>query len=120
MLLSHPKGYAQTAGRFVYYMGPLTVMAASFAATTCIANSIRGKDDRLNYVIGAASSGAIYGAWKNSLSAGLNAVVVLGIAAYFKKKSVEEGWAFFPQVTKKKDMLNATEYDFSGLKQKYN
>ena len=115
-MISHPKGYAQTAARFVYYMGPLTAMAAAFAATTCIATSLRGKDDRLNYVIGSTSSAAIYGAWKNSLSSGLNAALILGIAAYLKKKSVEEGWAFFPKVNKQKNMFSALEYDFSAFK----
>lgn len=118
LLLSHPKGYVQTAGRFVYYMGPLTAMAAAFAATTCIATSLRGKDDRLNYVIGAVSSAAIYGAWKNNISSGLNAAVFLGIAAYLKKSSVDEGWAFLPKVARERDTLNALQYDYSALKGK--
>ncbi len=91
-------------------------MAAAFAATTCIATSVRGKDDRLNYVIGAASSAAIYGAWRNSLSSGLNAAFFFGIAAFFKKSSVEEGWEFFPKVTKQKKVFSALEYDYSSFK----
>lgn len=118
LLISHPKGYVQTAGRFVYYMGPMTAMAAAFAATTCIATSVRGKDDRLNYVIGAASSAAIYGAWKNSISSGLNAGVLLGVIAFLKKTSVDEGWSFFPQITRERNTFNALQYDFSGLKGK--
>lgn len=118
LLISHPKGYVQTAGRFVYYMGPMTAMAAAFAATTCIATSIRGKDDRLNYVIGAASSAAVYGAWKNSISSGLNAAVLFGIAAFLKKTSVDEGWAIFPQITQQRNTFNALQYDFSALKGK--
>ena len=43
LLYSHPKGYAQTAGRFLFYTGPLAAMAAGFAATTCVAVSVRGK-----------------------------------------------------------------------------
>ncbi|KAI9563034.1 hypothetical protein GHT06_010491 [Daphnia sinensis] len=119
LLISHPKGYVQTAGRFVHYMGPLTAMAAAFAATTCIATSLRGKDDRLNYVIGAASSAAIFGTWKNSLSGGLHAFLLFGVVAYMKKKSVEEGWEFFPTVKKQKNFLNSLEYDFSSLKDKF-
>lgn len=101
-------------------MGPLTAMAAAFAATTCIATSVRGKDDRLNYVIGAASSAAVYGAWRNSLGSGLNAAVLLGIAGYLKKKSIEEGWLFFPKPPRDSTMINPLKYDFSALKDKPN
>lgn len=119
LLLSHPKGYLQTAGRFAYIMGPMTAMAAAFAATTCIATSVRKTDDRLNYVLGAASSAAIYGAWRNSLASGVNCFVYLGIAAYLKKKSVEEGWSFFPENLKDQTVVDRKKYDFSTLKGKF-
>lgn len=117
LLISHTKGYLQTAGRFAYYMGPMTAMAASFAATTCIATSLRGTDDKLNYVIGAASSGAIFGAWRNSVGAGINAAVILSVAGYLKKKSVDEGWDLFPVI--KPEPSPFRKFDFSGLKGKY-
>merc|ERR1712189_67380 len=66
LLVSHPKGYAQTAGRFLYYPVPFSAMASTFAATSCVANSIRGKDDHLNYIIGGLSSGSIYESGKKA------------------------------------------------------
>ena len=85
LLLSHPKGYVQTAGRFAHYMLPMAGMAATFAGAVCIATSVRGKDDRLNYVLGALSSAGIYGAARRSANAGLSAALFLGTAAYIKK-----------------------------------
>lgn len=117
-MISQPKGYVKTAARMLYIVGPITAMAAAFAATTCIATSVRGKDDRLNYVLGAASSAAIYGACKNSLSHGLHGFLALAVAAFMKKKSVEEGWEFFPQFPTQKGIFNSLEYDYSGLKGK--
>ena len=101
-MISQPQGYVPTAARIAYFVAPITAMAAAFAATTCIATSVRGKDDRLNYVLGAASSAAIYGSWKNSLSTGLHAFIIFGVAAFMKKKSIEEGWVFFPKFKPKR------------------
>lgn len=117
--MSHPKGYLQTAGRFAYFMVPMTAMAATFAGTVCIATSLRGKDDRLNYVYGALSSAGIYGAARRSAQAGLSAAVFLGIAAYCKKWSDE--YAKKPQSERpvKVKLFDSRQFDFSSLKGKY-
>lgn len=120
LLLSHPKGYLQTAGRFVHYMGPMTAMAAAFAGTVCIATSVRGKDDRLNYVLGALSSASIYGAARKSVNAGLGAAVTLGVIAYIKKWNNELGRKVsnLQPVTKVR-LFDTRTHDYSGLKGKY-
>lgn len=120
MAFSKPTGYVQTAGRFIYFTAPITMMAASFAATACMANSIRGKDDPINYAIGGAVSGSIFGTWMKSVRGGGFATVLLATAAYWKKKSIEEGWKFIkvPAVTRPEPLVNTQIYDFSQLKGK--
>ena len=91
-------------------------MAATFAATACIANSIRGKDDYKNYVCGAVASASVYGAWQKNLASGIRASIWLSIAAYFKKMSVEEGWVFFPEVKRETPFLLTRHIDYSKVK----
>jgi hypothetical protein len=95
LFLSKPSGYLATAGRMLYFIGPVAAMGASFAATTAIACTLRGKDDRTNYVLGGISSAAILGAWNQCSRKFVQGVVIFGLAGYFKKKSIEEGWTFF-------------------------
>lgn len=117
LLVSHPKGYAQTAGRFLYYTVPFSAMAATFAATSCVANSIRGKDDHLNYIIGGLSSGSIYGVWQKSLHSGVKAGIILSLAACLKKWSVEEGFSLLGEPVREKRIFNSANYDYSSLKE---
>ena len=119
LFISHPKGYLKTAGRFVYYTVPLSAMAAAFAATSCVANTVRGKDDPLNYVIGGLSSAAIMGAWKQCVTTGIRAGIVFSLAGYLKKKSIQEGWSFIEEPVRQKRMFDTRKYDFSMLKGKY-
>jgi len=94
-------------------------MAATFAATACIANSIRGKDDYKNYIAGALGSASVYGAWQKNLGSGIRAAVILSIAAYWKKISVEEGWSLFPAPVQEKVLMDLRHIDYSSLKGKY-
>ena len=120
LLYSHPKGYLQTAGRFVRYMGPFTVMAATFAGTVCIATTVREKDDRLNYLLGGVAAGSIYGAARGSLHAGLGAAFGLGIIAFAKKWKIEAGMDKPIQVNPHKiSLFDTRAHDYSGLKGKY-
>lgn len=120
LLYSHPKGYLQTAGRFVRYMGPFTAMAATFAGTVCIATTVRGKDDRLNYVLGALSSASIYGAARKSVHAGLGAALGLTIIAYIKKWKIELGKDKPCRPNPHKiSLFDTRAHDYSGLRGKY-
>ena len=119
ILYSHTKGYLQTAGRLAFHIGPLMAMAASFSATSCVAQSLRKKDDGINYVIGAFSSGTIFGIWTKSTRAGIYSSVMLGAFAYLKKWSVEEGWELFPEPKNpERYLFDKVKYDYSALKDK--
>ena len=101
------------------YAGPFAAMAASFAATACIANSIRGKDDYKNYVAGALSSASIYGAWRKNLGSGIRAGILMSIVAYWQKWNIENGTCFFPYTRQEKVLMDLRHIDYSGLKGKY-
>lgn len=117
LLVSHPKGYAQTAGRFLYYTVPFSAMAATFVATSCAANSLRGKNDYWNYIIGGVSSGSIYGVWQKSLNSGIKAGIVLSLVACMKKWSVDEGFSILGEPVREKRLFNSAKYDYSALKE---
>ena len=46
IMYSHPKGFLQTASRFMYWMGPAVGMASAFTTGAYLANKLRGKDDK--------------------------------------------------------------------------
>lgn len=47
LMVSHPKGYLQTASRFMYWMGPAMGMASAFTTGTFLSTKLRGgKDDK--------------------------------------------------------------------------
>ncbi|XP_017868826.1 PREDICTED: NADH dehydrogenase [ubiquinone] 1 alpha subcomplex subunit 11 [Drosophila arizonae] len=96
LTLTKPQGYIPTLGRFAYNTGPLMGMATAFTVTTLAATNIRGKDDKLNYLIGGFAAGGVFGAWKHNHVAGLVTGLFLGIAGVIKKMSIEQGWEFFP------------------------
>lgn len=95
-LYSHTQGLYPTAARFAHFTFPFIGMAAAFTATTCIATSVRRKDDRLNYFLGACAAGGVFGAWRKSIFSGFTASLFLGFLAIVKKASLEEGWEIFP------------------------
>ncbi|KAF4520632.1 hypothetical protein B566_EDAN007499 [Ephemera danica] len=97
LMFSHPQGYFNTISRFAHFTVPFVGMAAAFAATTCMATSLRHKDDKLNYFLGGVASGAVFGAWRRSGYAGFLACTALGVAGAIKKMSIEEGWTFQSQ-----------------------
>jgi len=91
-------------------------MAATFVATSCAANSLRGKDDSTNYVIGALSSGSIYGVWQKNIGSGIKAGLLLSAIAYLKKWSLEEGFEIFPTPLPTTRKLFDPSLDYSKLK----
>lgn len=97
LMYSRPQGYFQTVARFAHFTVPFVGMAAAFTATTCLANTMRHKDDKLNYFMGGCASGAVFGAWRGSGFAGFLACLAFGGAAVIKKISLEEGWSFVPE-----------------------
>lgn len=116
LMYSHPQGIVNTAGRYLYITGPLIGMAAAFAATTNIAQNIRGKNDKLNYFLGGAVSGAIFGAWQKSVAIGVPAAVLLGFVAVTKKMSVDDGWKFFPEIKHSSQNAVSARHDWTFVK----
>ena len=96
-------------------------MGATFAASTCVVASLRGKSDRLNHLIGGASTGLVAGAWLRSSSAGIYTAIFMAAAAYLKKMSAEEGWTFLPEVKqshREMQFVDVNRHDWSTLKGK--
>ncbi|KAJ8716982.1 hypothetical protein PYW08_005381 [Mythimna loreyi] len=98
LMYSHPQGFANTAARVAWYVGPMVGIAAGFVVTTNAMQNIRGKNDKINYFLGGAVAGSILAAWQKAPVAAVPAAVVLGLAAIVKKTSVDEGWVFFPEM----------------------
>ncbi|EDS35811.1 mitochondrial NADH:ubiquinone oxidoreductase B14.7 subunit [Culex quinquefasciatus] len=114
LMISKPKGVIPTLGRYVYFTGPFIGIASAFTVGAYAANRLRGKDDTLNYVVGAFAAGGVYGAWKRNVVAGLVTGLFFSIAGAVKKNSIEKGWEFFPEPKKHGvGALNPARYDFT-------
>ncbi|XP_022837623.1 NADH dehydrogenase [ubiquinone] 1 alpha subcomplex subunit 11 [Spodoptera litura] len=116
LMYSHPKGFAATAGRFAWFLGPMVGMAAGFAVTANTVQNIRGKNDKLNYFLGGVVSGSIFTAWMRAGVIAVPAAVILGAAAVVKKTSIEEGWSFFPSVPHATQSARSVKYDWTMVK----
>lgn len=69
-LYTQPKGYMGVLGRILYWTWPAVGMSAAFVSTTYIATNLRKKDDSINYALGGAMAGSIFGTWKKSAGLG--------------------------------------------------
>lgn len=96
LMFSHPKGFVNTAARYMFYIGPLVGMATAFTVTTNVAQNIRNKNDSINYFLGGAAAGSIASAWCKSLTIALPAAFILGTVAFVKKSAVDNGWTLLP------------------------
>ena len=63
VMYSHPKGYIPTIARFMWWVGPSMAMASAFTTGTYLSTSLRGKDDKFNYVVGGCGAAGVAGAW---------------------------------------------------------
>ncbi|XP_071454704.1 NADH dehydrogenase [ubiquinone] 1 alpha subcomplex subunit 11 [Hetaerina americana] len=95
LLLSHPKGYFQTAARYVVITAPLVGMAATFTLSTCALTSIRKRDDHLNYFLGGCATGSVYGAVRKCGVTGFVSSLIFGVGAVVLKSFVVNDWPFF-------------------------
>lgn len=96
LMFSHPQGVLNTAGRFMWWCGPLVGMATAFTVTTNVSQNIRGKNDKINYFLGGVAAGAVFGAWQKTITAAVPLAVCLGLVAVVKKTGIDEGWEFMP------------------------
>ncbi|XP_060805538.1 NADH dehydrogenase [ubiquinone] 1 alpha subcomplex subunit 11 [Amyelois transitella] len=116
LMFSHPTGILNTLGRYAYIVGPMMGMATAFTVTANAAQNIRGKNDKINYFLGGVAAGSIFGAWQRSVTVGVPAAVVLGVAAVIKKTGVDEGWTFFPQITHATKTIQSVRHDWTLVK----
>ncbi|XP_059046809.1 NADH dehydrogenase [ubiquinone] 1 alpha subcomplex subunit 11 [Achroia grisella] len=116
LMFSHPKGVINTVGRYGFIIGPLVGMAAAFTVTANVAQNVRGKNDEINYFLGGAAAGSIFGAWQRSITLGVPAAILLGAAAVIKKTAVNEGWVFFPDVPHATKTIQSVRHDWSLVK----
>lgn len=116
LMYSHPKGFVNTAGRFMWYVGPLVGMAASFAVATNVAQNIRGKNDNINYFIGGAVAGSIFSAWQRSGVIAVPAMVILGCAGMIKKSAIDNDWTLFPAPKQATKTIQSVRHDWTMVK----
>ncbi|RZC37310.1 Tim17 domain containing protein [Asbolus verrucosus] len=95
ILYSHPKGYLQTLARYIHFSAPIFGATFAFVAGSNVAGSLRRKDDKLNWFIGGASSGAVVGVWRKSVMGGFVAAVALGLLAVGKKHCIQNDYDMF-------------------------
>lgn len=114
LLYSHPKGYLSTLGRYAYICFPLLGMSTAFVMLKNSAANVRGKDDKLNWVIGALAAGGIFGAWRKSVTAGFTACSTLSGIAMLKKHALQNNWTLLDYETKiQEGGIRSVRHDFT-------
>lgn len=116
LMFSHPKGFAATAGRFGWYIGPLFGMAAGYVVTHNAVQNIRGKNDKINYFLGGAVAGSILSAWAKAPAFAVPAMFILGVAGVVKKSAVDEKWVFFPDLPQATKTITSVRNDWTMVK----
>ncbi|XP_068209503.1 NADH dehydrogenase [ubiquinone] 1 alpha subcomplex subunit 11 [Palaemon carinicauda] len=91
-----PQGYVPTIATYLKSTVPLVAAACTFAAVTCTACNLRGKDDKINYLLGGASAGSIFGIAARSVKVGVPLGFFLAMGAMLYKDSRQNGWEIFP------------------------
>lgn len=116
VLYSQPKGYVQALSRFAFVGLPLVGLASAFVLVSNLSGSVRKKDDRFNWALGGATTGALCGVWTKRPIVGLNMAIGLGLLALIKKDCLLEGYDWFPDKEKIRTMwgnCNSVHYDCS-------
>lgn len=117
LLYSHPKGYLPILGRYAYVCLPIMGMTTAFVIIKNMATSVRGKDDKFNWVLGACTAGGILGAWQKSTRAGFTACMVFSAAAMVKKHALQNGWTLFDHDLKQQQGgIRSVRHDFTLTK----
>ncbi|XP_017768537.1 PREDICTED: NADH dehydrogenase [ubiquinone] 1 alpha subcomplex subunit 11 [Nicrophorus vespilloides] len=96
LLHSKPQGYAKILGRYAFLTLPLMGMSAAFVVTTNMACNIRSKDDKINWLLGGAAAGAIFGAWRGNTEAACAGMMALSGLAVGKKHCIQNGYTIIP------------------------
>lgn len=77
-------------------MGPMYVATSAFCIATYVSTNVRGKDDKLNYVIGGFTAGSLTGIIikRNLLAFWLG--IACATIGFVKKDSKLENYEFYP------------------------
>ncbi|XP_050731281.1 NADH dehydrogenase [ubiquinone] 1 alpha subcomplex subunit 11-like [Eriocheir sinensis] len=119
LMLSKTQGYVPTLGCYVKTTVPAAAAGATFAAVTCASTTMRGKDDKINYFLGGASAGGIYGFTTRSFRVGIPLAFLLGVAATVYKDSKDNGWELIPcSYNREMGMIDPRKYDFTLTKER--
>lgn len=116
LMYSRPKGFASTAGRFAWFVGPMVGMAAGFTVTANAVQNIRGKNDKVNYFLGGTAAASILSAWLKAPVIFVPAAMIMGAAGIVKKTSVDEGWSFFPDTNQATKTIRSVRHDWTMVK----
>jgi len=117
MLFTKAKGYNATLLTYLRTMVPVMASGVAFAAITCAATNYRGKDDKLNYFLGGASAGGVFGAAARSFKVGLPVAFAFGCLAALYKDSKEEGYELIPiPKAHKMGLMDWRKGDFTLMK----
>ncbi|XP_064101315.1 uncharacterized protein LOC135211984 [Macrobrachium nipponense] len=117
LMYTKPQGYVPTIATYLKSTVPMVAAGATFAAVTCAACNIRKKDDKINYLLGGASAGSIFGVATRSVKVGVPVAFFLSLAAAVYKDSLQNGWEPFPYREHKRG-FNHTYFDFTLGSQK--
>lgn len=71
LMVSHTKGYLNTLGRYIFFIGPTCGIASAFTFGTYISTRLREKDDTYNYFVGSFGAAGVLGAWTRNAKLGL-------------------------------------------------
>ncbi|XP_043279939.1 uncharacterized protein ND-B14.7 [Venturia canescens] len=92
------KNFGEVVNCMSYWVVPMVGMASTWASVTYISTKVRGKDDWVNYVVGAAACAPIIHAWKKTHSYTIWGTTIAMIAARAAKDKADNGWEIAPEV----------------------
>ncbi|CAH0550646.1 unnamed protein product [Brassicogethes aeneus] len=96
LLYSHPKGYAKTLARYAFIGLPIIGITSTFVIVTNLAGSLRKQDGKINWFIGGAAAGSLFGVWSRRPMVGFNMAMFMGIMGSMRKSAQQHGWDVIP------------------------
>jgi len=97
---TQPASVPAACVRYFYWVAPATAMGALYAGSSCLAGSIRKKDDPVNHMIGGALTASIVGA-RYGMGPGYTCAFFFAIAGGFLKFLHQEGLNLIDEPSRK-------------------
>ncbi|KAG7164526.1 NADH dehydrogenase [ubiquinone] 1 alpha subcomplex subunit 11-like [Homarus americanus] len=105
--------YSGFAATYMKSTIPAAAAGATFATVSCVSTNLRGKDDKINYFLGGAAAGGVFGIAARTFRVGVPLGFFLGFAAIIYKDSKDEGWSIFPQTVHKMGAMDHRQFNFT-------